>query len=277
MTPPLVRVLNELSFGYSGESAQGALSLKTMRGQAHYRAGRTHYRVGGERALLLNLGTSYRVEVEPGTRSLCVFLHLEALAAMPFAEDRPQPLRFLERNLTLPPTAWTVLETLRQRQEAGTLDPLARDTLALRLLDLLTGEDEEAWRTADRLGVQFVVRSPARRAELVRRLFRARDTLEALALGPVTLPDAAAASGLSVAHMGRSYARLFGETPLTTVTRQRMTEARRLLTEGLPAQEVTWRVGYTSVPTFTRTYARWHGHTPGQARRIGEAGEERGG
>lgn len=267
MTPPLARLLSETSFGFRGESASGALSLKTMRGSAHYRTGLAHHRVGGKQALLLNDGTPYRVEVEPGTHSFCVFLHPLALSLAPLAEDRGPGLRFLERTLTLPPGVQPLLDTLRTRHGAGTLDPLTLDTLTLRLLDGLIGEDREAWRSLGGLHVQ----SPARRAELARRLHRARDTLDALALGPVGLMDAARASGLSVAHMARGYTRLFGETPLTTVTRRRMSEARRLLQrEGLPVREVAWRVGYTSVTTFTRTYARWHGHSPGSSRRIGE-------
>lgn len=272
MTAPLARLLNEESFGYAGESAFGALSLKTMRGTAHYWTGQARHRAGGEQALLLNEGTSYRVEVEPGTRSFCIFLNPGVLTLAPLAEDAGAHLRFLERTLTTPPPIWALLGTLRTRHEARTLDPLALDTLALRLLDLLVGEDREAWRAADGLPAL----SPARRAELARRLFRARDTLDALALGPVGLGDAARASGLSPAHLARGYARLFGETPLTTVTRRRMAEARRLLEEeGLPVAEVTWRVGYASVTTFTAAYARWHGQTPGRARRIGEVGDGR--
>lgn len=267
---PLARVLNELPFGFTGESALGALSLKTMRGRAHYRTGRARHRVGGEQALLLNHGTPYRVEVEPDTRSFCLFLHPLLLRRGALEEDGDGELCFLERTLLLPPPLRALLDILRARHETGTLDTLTLDTLTLRLLDGLTAEDRLAWRAADRLSTQ----SPARRAELVRRLHRARDTLDALALGPVTLADAAGASGLSVAHMARGYTRLFGETPLTTVTRRRMDEARHLLEGGhLPVREVAWRVGYASVTTFSGAYARWHGVSPGRARRSGVAGK----
>lgn len=81
------------------------------------------------------------------------------------------------------------------------------------------------------------------------------------------------ASLASLAHMSRSsfaerFTALVGETPMTYVTRRRMQLATHLLRESrLPTAEVAARVGYDSLPAFSRAYKRTLGQSPGAAHR----------
>ena len=71
-----------------------------------------------------------------------------------------------------------------------------------------------------------------------------------------------------IAFFGR-FRELVGETPARYLARWRMTlAARALAREDLSVAEVCERVGYTSVPSFTRAFRAQHGATPAAYRRA---------
>ncbi|MEM7787029.1 MAG: AraC family transcriptional regulator ligand-binding domain-containing protein [Bacteroidota bacterium] len=84
---------------------------------------------------------------------------------------------------------------------------------------------------------------------------------EALPRATVSVPEAAAALGLSARTLQRRLA-AEGTTFAVVLETVRRETADRLLGVGLSVQEVAERLGYTEPTSFTRAYRRWHGHPP---------------
>jgi AraC-like DNA-binding protein len=96
----------------------------------------------------------------------------------------------------------------------------------------------------------------------LRRLLRARDRLrDAPAIVP-TLPELAADANMSRAHFLREFARAFGRTPKDYVIDLRLEHAKRALARGASVTEACFDVGYSSLGTFSRTFADRVGVSP---------------
>lgn len=86
-----------------------------------------------------------------------------------------------------------------------------------------------------------------------------------------TVPELAAAAGVSRATLARRFTATVGEPPLSYVTRWRMLTAARLLRESdLPLATLARRVGYQSEFAFAKAFKREYGLAPGQYRRAEE-------
>lgn len=102
-----------------------------------------------------------------------------------------------------------------------------------------------------------------------RRLCRARDLLAAGYRERITLEEAAREACLSPFHFHRTFARVFGETPLEFLTRLRMDAAQRLLAaDEMPVTEVCLEVGYASLGTFSKRFAERTGRPPSEYRSM---------
>ncbi|MFJ4656517.1 AraC family transcriptional regulator [Nocardia sp. NPDC088792] len=86
-----------------------------------------------------------------------------------------------------------------------------------------------------------------------------------------TVPELAAAAGVSRATLARRFAVTVGEPPLSYLTRWRMLTAARLLREtDTPLASLARRVGYQSEFAFAKAFKREYGLAPGQYRRAEE-------
>lgn len=107
------------------------------------------------------------------------------------------------------------------------------------------------------------VRRIARAVQLLRRDFAQALPVERLA----------EAAGMSASAFHRHFKAVTSVSPLQFQKRLRLIEARRLMqSNGLPASNAAWAVGYESVPQFTREYRRMFGRPPAadaRAQRIG--------
>jgi len=100
------------------------------------------------------------------------------------------------------------------------------------------------------------------------RLCRSRDYLAASLEDKPRLEDAARVAYLSPYHFHRMFARAFGETPHSFLTRMRIERARKLLaSEHLPVTEVCLAVGYESLGSFSTLFRAQTGMTPIEFRR----------
>ena len=116
---------------------------------------------------------------------------------------------------------------------------------------LLTGEHAGAIRA---LGV---VDSHAKR--IGRAVARIRDDYAQVLL----VEQLAAVAGMSVSSFHEHFRAITSLTPIQFQKRLRLIEARRqLLSEGLMVAHAAHRVGYASVPQFTRDYGRLFGMSP---------------
>lgn len=100
-------------------------------------------------------------------------------------------------------------------------------------------------------------------ARLERHLLRARDLVDSRYEEPLDLEALARAAHVSPRHFSRSFRRTFGETPYQYLLSRRMERARHLLrTTDLQVAEICLSVGFTSVGSFTTTFARHVGVSP---------------
>jgi AraC-like DNA-binding protein len=93
------------------------------------------------------------------------------------------------------------------------------------------------------------------------RLSRARDRLEFLDASP-TIAEVARGAGISPFHFIRLFEAAFGVTPHQYRVGVRIAEARRLLASGQSVTDVCLAVGFSSLGSFSATFARRVGQAP---------------
>ncbi len=80
---------------------------------------------------------------------------------------------------------------------------------------------------------------------------------------PITVDDMSRAAGLSRSHFSREFTRAFGETPSAFLQTRRLERAADLLRRtDHPVARICMEVGFTSVGSFTTSFARAFGTTP---------------
>jgi AraC-like DNA-binding protein len=100
-----------------------------------------------------------------------------------------------------------------------------------------------------------------------RHLLRARDLIDARYREPLDVRAMARAARLSPAHFSREFRRAFGEPPHQYLLTRRMERAAALLcTTDRSVGEICLMVGLRSVGSFTTTFGRTFGVSPGAYR-----------
>jgi AraC-like DNA-binding protein len=106
-----------------------------------------------------------------------------------------------------------------------------------------------------------------------RRLLRARDAMDRAYARPLDVPSLARIALTSEAHFIRTFKQTFGETPHRYLQRRRLERAMALLREtDRPVTDICLEVGFTSLGTFSRTFARVLGISPSAYRAAWRAG-----
>nr|WP_232075352.1 AraC family transcriptional regulator [Phytohabitans suffuscus] len=87
---------------------------------------------------------------------------------------------------------------------------------------------------------------------------------------PISIDDMARSARLSKFHFSRVFRRVTGMSPGRYLSTLRLNEAKRLLVEtSLNVTDISHRVGYTSVGTFTTRFTNSVGISPTAFRRFG--------
>ena len=103
--------------------------------------------------------------------------------------------------------------------------------------------------------------------ELLRRLLRAKDRMDAASHEEWPVRRLARVSGVSEAHFARSFKQAFGVPPHRYLLTRRIERAMTLLREtDLPITEIAFRTGWGSLGTFGRTFRDVTGQSPGAVR-----------
>ena len=106
--------------------------------------------------------------------------------------------------------------------------------------------------------------------ETNRRLLRARDAMDRDFSGPLSISDLAAVACVSEANFIRSFKAVFGETPHRYLQRRRIERAMYLLRcTDTSVTEICMTVGFSSLGSFSRTFADIVGESPSGFRRHG--------
>jgi transcriptional regulator GlxA family with amidase domain len=103
--------------------------------------------------------------------------------------------------------------------------------------------------------------------ELLRRLLRAKDRMDAASHESWPVRRLARVSGVSAAHFTRSFKQAFGVPPHRYLLTRRIERATALLRDtDLPITEIAFRTGWESLGTFGRTFRDVTGESPGAIR-----------
>ena len=110
--------------------------------------------------------------------------------------------------------------------------------------------------------------------EDLRRLRRARDTMDRDFSEPLDVPALARVALMSPGHFSRSFRAAYGETPYSYLMTRRIERAKALLRRGdLSVTEVCFAVGCTSLGSFSSRFAELVGESPSAYRaRAHDAG-----
>ena len=104
-----------------------------------------------------------------------------------------------------------------------------------------------------------------------RRLLRARDAMDRTYAEPLDIAALARIARVSEAHFIRTFRATFGETPHRYLQRRRVERSMYLLREtDRSVTEICMEVGFTSLGTFSRTFAGIVGVSPAAYRRGSE-------
>ena len=245
-------------------------------GAAHYQLGKARLLVDEGAYAVLNEGRPYQVEVAPGVESFCLFFDATAVRGAWQAltnstdhlldlPDADSPVELVERRFEHDGLLSPLLARLRKGNLADTWTPEQWDDHMLEALHRLFRLQDRVQKEAE----QISAARPQTRAELYRRLHRARDYLEASLNEPLDLEKAASAAHLSPFHFHRSFKDLFRVTPAQYIRRRRLERAEQLLrSTNLSVLEICHEVGFQSLGSFTTLFRRHTGHTPGVYRRA---------
>lgn len=103
--------------------------------------------------------------------------------------------------------------------------------------------------------------------ELLRRLLRAKDRMDATPHEDWPVARLAQVSAVSEAHFAREFRKAFGTPPHRYLLTRRIERAIALLRDtDLPVTEVAYRTGWNSLGTFGRVFRDITGESPGELR-----------
>jgi AraC-like DNA-binding protein len=241
-----------------------------LRGREIYETRAGRHAVEPGRYLVLNAGQEVRTDV-PGAEavdSVSVMFEdafaREVLTSLSTPLDRllddpearsPAGVVFFERTY---PVDAALEGWLRRDGEEGEEDEERHHALLGLLLAVHRGLRPQV----DRLPAL----RPATRAEIYRRLARARDFVDASWAEPLRLSTMARVAGIAPHRFLRLFKQAFGQTPHRYLTERRLQEARRRLEAGdARVTDVCLAVGFTSVGSFSTLYRRRFGGPPGRA------------
>jgi transcriptional regulator GlxA family with amidase domain len=108
--------------------------------------------------------------------------------------------------------------------------------------------------------------------ELLRRLLRAKDRMDAASHEEWPVRRLASVSGVSEAHFARSFKDAFGVPPHRYLLTRRLERATALLRDtDLAITEIAFQTGWESLGTFGRTFRDVTGQSPREFRRREQA------
>ena len=222
------------------------------------------------RYLVLNAGQQVHTEVagnEPVESVSVMFEHAfaqDVLTSLVTPLDRllddperrsPAGVLFFERTCPVDPSLARLLPRFRSEARRARKATISCSTIC----SASTAACVARW-----IGLPAV--RAATRAEIYRRLVRARDFVEASWAESLPLSAIARVAGIAPHRFLRLFREAFGLTPHRYLTERRLQEARRMLEAGRTrVTDACLAVGFTSLGSFSAAYRRRFGHSPEKA------------
>lgn len=261
--------------------ADSPLSIKSVRaGKAHWRTEAGSFRVEPQSFLIVNRGESYSLEVdEPAPVTTFVVFFADAFASEVSLFLRSTSAHLLDTDPCAsqgPPTGinnrlWRepsslsaaygrLSRLLALKPESEELEDALRETLLA-----LFGLETEANRERE----EICALKRSTRDELHRRVMRGKTIIDDAYDQEFDLRRIAQEACLSAHHFHDAFKQVVGCTPYAYAARLRIEQAKRLLqSSSLALPDVCAAIGYSSVPSFVRSFGRHTGFSPGGWRKA---------
>src|SRR4029079_8322992 len=111
--------------------------------------------------------------------------------------------------------------------------------------------------------------------DILRRLLRAKDQMDAASHEDWPVRRLARVSGISAAHLARSFKDAFGVPPHRYLLTRRIERAAALLRDTeMSITDIAFQTGWSSVGTFGRQFKDIIGESPGEVRARAQAQRE---
>lgn len=263
-------------YSWSGESF---LSIKSFyHGAAHYRIGKRHYEIGETDYLVLNECTHYEMEIDSrqATQSFCLFFDpafVQKVGAailaseekcLDFAFPNENGVSFLERKYRQEGEVSKLLLLANQQMTWRKDDLLWQEQLFHQLLKALFFQNHRAIKEAN----QLYFAKAATREEIYRRLYFAKDYMDANFTASLSLEDIAAVAQLSSNHFLRTFKQLFRTSPSQYIAHLRMQKACQLLQNSNESiSTIVYTAGYSSLSNFSWEFKKYFGLSPSDYRK----------
>jgi AraC family transcriptional regulator len=267
-------ILTAQGFQHHAYAAAPRLSVKCMfNGRAIYRVGRAWFAVDETGYLILNEDQAYEIEIGSPTRVQSFVVYFpkgwseEVLGSLTRPEDKllddpegpSECVHFFEKVSEHDGTVSPAIADLRREHASGLMTDALMEEKLRGLLARMVRAQRESFGGLRNIGAERA----STRAELWRRLHRARDFIRARACGPLSISEMAKAACLSPYHFMRRFKDLFGVTPHGYLTRCRVERATFLLERtDLPVTEICFESGFESPGTFSTWFNRLTGESP---------------
>jgi AraC-like DNA-binding protein len=251
-------------------SFAGPISIKAVRhGEVEWRVGGVRRLVRPDSLLVFPQDAEYSMTIdsEAPSRTLCpVFRHgLVEAALRDFSAsddallDDPNgltgPIAFAPRWASRHSRLGQALMVLSGALDAGAVENWMFDLLAARTAEALVEFRDERARLPAVRG--------STRAEIHRRLLRARDAVESDLARGWSMTGMAREACMASFHFNRRFREAFGETPRVWLARRRLERALALLgASPISVTEACLLVGYESLGSFSTAFRRQFGISP---------------
>jgi AraC family transcriptional regulator len=253
-------ILSGRSCRYGVREFPGPLSVKSVvTGAAVWQTGAHRHTVEAGSSLVLNDGQAYSIEIESRTpvETFCIFFRRG------YVEDAARVARARTELLLDDPEGVVTVHF-------PTVICSAHGALARAVASCRTDREYGVIRVAEVLAGLHRLPSArlSTRDELLRRVMRGRDYLEANCGRPVRLGEAACEACLSPFHFHRAFRAAFGEAPHAFVARLRLDSALAALRGSEePITEVALRSGFETHSAFTTAFRKRFGQAPREFRK----------
>ena len=254
-------ILTGQSCRYVVPEFAGPLSVKSViGGSAAWLTADRRNTIGPGAALVLNDGEPYSLEIDSRTpvETFCVFFRRG------FVEDAARVARVPAQTLLDDP--WSVRPVLFER-DGAVMNSLAR---------CRTDPENGLFALAETLaGLRRLPTAKlSTRDELLKRVLRGRDYMEANLGRAVRLEETARAACLSTFHFHRVFKSVFGEAPHEYLSRLRLElAATALQSTDEPVTSIALRCGFETPSAFTTAFRKRFGRAPTAIRKNGQAGD----
>ncbi|MBS1495065.1 MAG: helix-turn-helix transcriptional regulator [Bacteroidetes bacterium] len=265
---------------------ESTLTIKTVfKGEEHYRTKNCRYRVTENNFLLLNAFNEYESKIESDitaysfTHSFSIFFH-PAFVREAFATNKISQGKLLENNIheSSDSNSFEFIQTL-YKKDSRILKLLKNiQTAPAKLSQNQDYIDEQIHflfdyllKTQNKLNTEISKSHPVKKStklELFRRLYLVKDYIESCYNENIKLSQLAKTACMCEHHTLREFRKYFKITPHQYLTRIRLEESRKLLSQNQRSiSEISTLVGFEHHSSFSQLFTQRYKISPSAYRK----------